>query len=255
LRPVSFARYKVRRVDGLRRIARHADADRDLDLLVARAEAVILDGLPHALSRAPPLVVRRVGKDGDELLAAVAPDGIHRAQRLPHDARDVTQDQVARWVPVLVVDAFEMVDVDHEHGKPLLIASHALELIGDQGHRVLVVVQLGETVADREVLDPIEEPAVLHDDLRLVRHLGQKGIGLRAGAPHRLAAQGEKAAQAVGRRDRERAKSAERRLRSDRGVDRRRTEKAGLDLGRRGTAPLLGDGLHEPGLVLFHDLR
>ena len=63
----------------------------------------------------PRLVGRRVGEDHQELLASVAPHGVDGAQRVPEQERHLAQHRVAREVAVLVVDALEVVDVDHEH--------------------------------------------------------------------------------------------------------------------------------------------
>ncbi len=58
-----------------------------------------------------------MGKDGHELLAPVAPEGIRRAERIAQELGHLAQHGVARGMAVLVVDALEVVGVDHEHVK------------------------------------------------------------------------------------------------------------------------------------------
>ena len=52
-------------------------------------------------------------------------------------------------------------------------------LPGSQVHDVPVVEQVGQAVADGQVPHPLEQPAVLHDDVRLVRDLAQERSRLR----------------------------------------------------------------------------
>jgi len=57
------------------------------------------------------------GKEGDELLAAPAPEGVDGAQLARDDLAEFAQGRVAGGVAEGVVDHLEVVDVDQPHGQ------------------------------------------------------------------------------------------------------------------------------------------
>jgi hypothetical protein len=139
-------------------------------------------------------------------------------------------------VAVLVVDALEVVGVDHEDAEGVLIAAHALELVVHEIHDVPVVEQVGEAVADGEVPHALEEPAVLHDDVRLVRDLGQEGARLRRHLADRASGEHEHPGEPVVRLDGEGGEGVQRRLL--RAVPAaRRSEEAGAHAAPRALPP------------------
>ena len=73
-----------------------------------------LDPLPDALGEAVRAVEVGLRQRDRHLLAAVARGLVDLARRLAQDARDLAQDHVALHVPVGVVDALEVVDVEHD---------------------------------------------------------------------------------------------------------------------------------------------
>ena len=97
----------------------------------------------------------RAGKDGDELLAAVAPRHVDLPGRLLDDLGRLVQDHVARGVAVRVVDGLEAVQVHHGHGDGLARARAALELVVQQLVHVAVVEQLRQAVGDGQLLEPL----------------------------------------------------------------------------------------------------
>ena len=56
-----------------------------------------------------------VGEDDQELLATVADQEVVLADRAAEAVSDLGQDLVADLVAVAIVDAFEVIDVDHRH--------------------------------------------------------------------------------------------------------------------------------------------
>ncbi len=78
--------------------------------------------------------VRRVAQsglreDGAKLLAAVATDFVAGAQSLLQNQADSSQHVVTARVTVLVVDALEVIDIDHEQRQLAAVASRAGNLL------------------------------------------------------------------------------------------------------------------------------
>ena len=72
-------------------------------------------------------------------------------------------------MPVLVVVAFQIVHVDHQHGEPLTESGRALHFAPERHFQESVVVDLGQVVGHRQLFRaPIELP-VLDRDRGLVR--------------------------------------------------------------------------------------
>jgi hypothetical protein len=97
---------------------------------------------------------RRVGlrEHEQELLAAVARGEVGAAQRGAEDRRESTQNLVAGQVPEGVVEALEVIDVDHRHRQRPPVAPAALDLGLERLHQVLAVRQAGEAVGDRQLV-------------------------------------------------------------------------------------------------------
>ena len=93
--------------------------------------------------------------DDDELVAAEPRDGVRRAHRGGEPARERDQHGVAGRVPVEVVDALEVVDVDVEHGgagaRALGVGERVLEPVAAER----AVGEPGQRVVQRLVADPL----------------------------------------------------------------------------------------------------
>ena len=145
-----------------------------------------------AVARAPSAGLRERGaqrtgvrQDHGELLAAVARRHVHVLTQLrSQDRADGAQDAVTRGVPVGVVHALEVVEVEHDHREREAVARRAQRLGAQPLKEMAVVVQAGEAVGGRLTFDDL---LLL---LRLAVQLGvaDRGRGLLAerGAQRRL---------------------------------------------------------------------
>ena len=70
-----------------------------------------------------------------------------------HDARELLQHEVAGQVAVHVVDALEVVDVEHEDREVALVAAAADDLALERLVEVALVVDLRETIDDGHPVD------------------------------------------------------------------------------------------------------
>ena len=73
-----------------------------------------LDALTHALGQVEGALEVGAGQHHRELLAAVAGGRVDVARALAQDASDLAQHDVALLMAVGVVDALEVVDVEHD---------------------------------------------------------------------------------------------------------------------------------------------
>ena len=104
------------------RVAAEGDADAGRDA-EARPEALELDGLVQRLDDPPGERVQAHAAGGrfdehDELVAAVAPDGVVRTDDRAQPFADGLQELVAGLAAELVVDVLEPVDVDEQRARP-----------------------------------------------------------------------------------------------------------------------------------------
>lgn len=90
-----------------------------------------------------------VGQKNDQLFAAVAARDIGFAQVASDCCRAVAQYGIALGVPILVVQTFEVIEVDHDHGEiAVLTLGQANEAVDGIFH-VPPVVKAGQGVAQR----------------------------------------------------------------------------------------------------------
>lgn len=82
----------------------------------------------------------------DELIAAEAGDGVLVAQDAAQAAGNITQDGVAGPVAELVVDRFEVVEVDEQDGETAVLALAAFEAVLGAGIEQQAVRQPGQRV-------------------------------------------------------------------------------------------------------------
>ncbi len=97
-------------------------------------------------ARGEPQSVARVagGHDDPELLAAEPADDVRGPHGLAEDVGERDENLVAGAVPVDVVDALEVVDVEHEDGDRVVRPADPVELGAQAVVEVAVVVEAGE---------------------------------------------------------------------------------------------------------------
>jgi uncharacterized protein (DUF1778 family) len=116
-------------------------------------------------------------REDHELLAAVARAQVAAAHRAVQDLRDPQQDLVAGRVAEPVVQALEVVDVDHEDRERLLRALDAPDLAREVVLEEAVVVQPREPVGDRELVQHfvrLLEAVVAVLEVRLVSSISSR---------------------------------------------------------------------------------
>ena len=112
-------------------------------------------GEPH---RAPEIARRH---DDRELLTADAAHHVRRPHRRAQDVCDPEQQLVADAVPVHVVDALEVVQVEHHEGDGVVLDRRAHELLAQAVVESPVVVEAGERVGGGLVLEPRADVGVV----------------------------------------------------------------------------------------------
>ena len=177
---------ELARVHRVLRALRDPDGDRDL---AGRAELGRRERV-----RQPAREVERVarvarGHDHAELLAAEPADDVGAAQLAAQEDGQLGENLVARAVAVDVVDALEVVDVEHEDGDRVARAARARELRAQAVVEVAVVVEAGQRVGLCLVLEPLA-------DLRVVER-ERRGVGEAGGELELLVAEGRVLAEPV----------------------------------------------------------
>src|SRR5262249_10527834 len=97
------------------RVARDADADAGREALAVELERRGGDAVADALGDFHGAFRRRVGQQHDELVAAVARRDVREAQVRLDRLGEMAQHAVARRVAIAVVDALQVIRVDHQH--------------------------------------------------------------------------------------------------------------------------------------------
>ena len=145
------ARAELARVHGVLRAEGEPDRDGDA---TDRRELELAEPLDETLGDA-----RRVGgvaraHDHAELLAAEPADDVLGPNRGAQRVREQPQQLVADAVAVHVVDALEVVDVEHQHRHRTVRPARLLERVQQPLVEGAVVEQPGERVGARLVLEP-----------------------------------------------------------------------------------------------------
>ena len=86
-------------------------------------------------------------REHHELLAAEPGQNILGADDLLHLRRDDTEDEVTRLVPVGIVDALEVVEIEQDQAEARRVTVRVGDLRDEPLSRVLSVVQPGQPVA------------------------------------------------------------------------------------------------------------
>ena len=100
------------------------------------------------LARAAATPARSRSTSGSTPEDADARQRVDVAHQLRARLRELLQDLVAAQVAVLVVDAFEIVDVDERHGERRAVAPGALDFLAQPVHEVAAVEETGQVVGD-----------------------------------------------------------------------------------------------------------
>ena len=95
---------------------------------------------------------RRLGEYDDELLAAVAREGVDLADLLLHPMGQLAQHRVAARVAVRVVDLLEVVEVEHQHRERPVEPGGPLDLARQAHREVAEVPEAGQPVGGRQPL-------------------------------------------------------------------------------------------------------
>ena len=106
----------------------HADGDSERDGMPGRRhQPQLRDGALDALGHLAGAVGTGVGQERGKFLAPQAAEQVCLAQGLADGVCAGADGGVAHLVPMLVVDALEVVDVDHQHGARLPVAAAVVE--------------------------------------------------------------------------------------------------------------------------------
>src|SRR5204863_3037800 len=117
--------------------------------LIAISKLELCNFLAHALGPAQRGVERALGQQHQEFLASVAAGDVGPSRGAPERARQLPQYEIARFVAERVVEALEVVDVEHDRGERPAVALRAAQLQAEPLLHVMAVVQAGELVAHR----------------------------------------------------------------------------------------------------------
>ena len=128
------------------------DADRDRDL-AGGVDGPCLQPLHQAACETERVSRVAGGKDDGELLAADAADDVARAHERRRHLAERDEDLVPDAVAADVVDALELVDVEHEQGDGVACTARACQLCAEPLVEVAVVEEAGQRVRLRLVLE------------------------------------------------------------------------------------------------------
>ena len=137
----------------------------------------LLAGGAEPLGQAAGAVARRFRAQHDELLAADAGEQLLGPQQALEAVRERTQHGVAADVAVGVVDALEVIDVEQHQRQRTGVAAGALELAVELFLEAAAVEDVGQAVADDEVVDRLVIGVL---GVLLVQELEDDGADLEA---------------------------------------------------------------------------
>ncbi|MNE19076.1 hypothetical protein D3C80_1121440 [compost metagenome] len=139
-------------VVGAGHTAPQSDTETQLDFIAGKACGAAGNGLSQALQRRHCANAVGFGQQQQKFLAAIAAQTVSLAQALLQLAHAMAQHLVTGQVPVQVVDAFEVVDVDHGHGQAALRVPGAVQLDDEALEDRPAIVGTREHIAQGQVL-------------------------------------------------------------------------------------------------------
>jgi len=141
----------------------YADADGDVEFFLSGFYLGLFDGFPDISGAFDGAVEVGVGEYDGEFFAAVPGGDIDGACRLDDELAECAEDFVADEVSIGVVDAFEVVHVDHDAAERDAVAVGAHEFVFESVVEESVIEEAGEVVGDGETFEFVEElPALGH---------------------------------------------------------------------------------------------
>ena len=129
----------------------------------------LLDGNAATLGGSKGLLQVGARKKNHELLAAEAPDDVIGAKRGLNGMRRVPEDAVAERMPMCVVDALEVIEVDHQDGKRSILIFSSRKGSLHHRNRKPARVGAGQRIELRRFVQatlvlPPHADQVIHDD-------------------------------------------------------------------------------------------
>src|SRR5262249_24268988 len=134
------------------------DPDRDAydHRVVLEHERGLPDQLAQALVELPGGIMPSFGQHHHKFLAPVARKHLVLAHLAPHAPGQLLEHMVTGQVAMLVVDALEMVDVEHDQRKRTPVATAPGQLAVQVLHEIALVISLGQTIDDGHSVDLFE---------------------------------------------------------------------------------------------------
>ncbi len=168
-----------------------ADADGDLHLLGAMGnfDARVRETLTKCFELLATCLDIHFRKNDDELFAAVAADGIALAERFEKDGTEFAEDHIAGSVAVVVVQGFEMIDIDDGDGELFPVAAGAGKFDGETVVDVATIEKAGEGIAGGELEESLAAGNQTdaeagggehHDEPRNLRGPAEKAVRIRS---------------------------------------------------------------------------
>src|SRR5450755_3467575 len=134
-------------------VARDSYANRTAERAPMVFELMLLYLLTHPIGESH----RRVG-DGawekdHEFLSAVTPDPIDLAHVMLQELRELGEHHIARLVPVRIVDALEVIDVEHRERELFVEARRVLEHFVENFVEMAPIEDARERIGNRQLLE------------------------------------------------------------------------------------------------------
>src|SRR4029078_5559573 len=105
-----------------------------------------LDGAPHFFGDRERVVSTGLGQQQHEFFAAVATNEIELTQLRTKNGGDLAKHFIAQQVSELVVEALEVVDVEHDHRELLGVAAGAFQFLGQLRLKKAAIECAGESI-------------------------------------------------------------------------------------------------------------
>ncbi len=130
-----------------------SQADRDLDAVRLKDERIVGDLLTQRFSKRDGSTERRLGQNDRKLFTAVPSKHFVATNASLDDTRHFLEHVITGEMAVYVVDAFEVVDVEHQNTQLAFVPSAANEFSFESFVQVALVVDLRETIDDGHAIN------------------------------------------------------------------------------------------------------
>src|SRR5690606_9420372 len=105
----------------------------------------------------------RLRKDKEQFRAPAPPHIIRRAKILAHRFDDLTKDYVAEAVPVVIIDRFEMIEIQHRNAEWASVAMRAIDILADDLEDLATIQRTCERIGGRHLTELRFELLLLRD--------------------------------------------------------------------------------------------